>query len=89
LYVDHAESNRNTEQVKKQKNLVKFGKNVQYLRLKRGWSQELLADKADCHRNYIGFIERAERAASIEKAIAIAKALGCSSNEIFKGLIRH
>ena len=31
---------------------------IQALRMKRGWSQETLAEIAHVHRNYIGIVER-------------------------------
>jgi XRE family transcriptional regulator, regulator of sulfur utilization len=38
-------------------------------------SQEKLAEKADLHHNYIGELERGEKAATIDTLVKIAKAL--------------
>ena len=64
-----------------------FGENVRRLRLAKGLSQEDLAELADCHRNYIGYVERGERNISLTKIVNIASALGCSCQELFQGLI--
>jgi transcriptional regulator with XRE-family HTH domain len=38
-------------------------------------SQEKLAEKADLHHNYVGELERGEKAASIDSILKIARAL--------------
>ena len=38
-------------------------------------SQEKLAEKADLHHNYVGDLERGEKAASIDSILKIARAL--------------
>ena len=38
-------------------------------------SQEKLAEKADLHHNYVGELERGEKAASIDSLLKIARAL--------------
>jgi transcriptional regulator with XRE-family HTH domain len=58
--------------------LIKFGQRVKQERLKRGLSQEDLADKAGVHRTYIGMIERAEKNITLENIEKIAIALGIS-----------
>ena len=35
-----------------------FGAAVRHLREAQGWSQELLAEKADLNRSYLGEVER-------------------------------
>jgi transcriptional regulator with XRE-family HTH domain len=45
-------------------------------------SQEKLAEKADLHHNYIGELERGEKAASIDSLLKIAKALGVKVREL-------
>jgi len=42
------------------------GKRIRRERLKMGWSQEELAEKADLHPSFIGQIERGLRAASFK-----------------------
>lgn len=64
----------------------KFGKQVRNLRRERGWSQEDLADNSGVHRTYIGAIERGEQNVSIDNIIKLAKALGVSLEQLFKGL---
>lgn len=52
-----------------------FGQIVRKLRLKRGLSQEELADRCGLHRNAIGLLERGERMPSIETIFGIAYGL--------------
>lgn len=59
----------------KSKLLFRFGNKVREARLKRGYSQEQLADLAGLHRTYIGMIERAEKNITLENIGKIAKAL--------------
>lgn len=64
----------------------KFGKRVRKLRLERGLTQEALGDKAGFDLTYIGRIERGEITTSIIAAEMIAKGLGISLEQLFKGL---
>jgi transcriptional regulator with XRE-family HTH domain len=61
--------------MKKEAALVKFGIRLREERLKRGLSQEKLAELADVNRNYIGIIERAEKSVTLRNMVKIAKAL--------------
>ena len=45
-------------------------------------SQEKLAEKADLHHNYIGELERGEKAASIDSLLKIAQALGVNVRDL-------
>jgi len=64
----------------------KFGKRVRQLRLERGLTQEALGDKAGLDMTYIGRVERGEQNTSIVVAEMIAKGLGISLEQLFKGL---
>lgn len=66
--------------------LEKFGRKVREERLKRGLSQEELAEKAGLHRTYIGMIERAEKNITLINIAKLAKALQMSLDELMKGI---
>ena len=51
-----------------------------------GYSQEILAEKADLHRNYIGEVERGEKTISVDALMRIATALKVSIHDFFPGL---
>jgi transcriptional regulator with XRE-family HTH domain len=42
-----------------------FGTTVRQLREQRGWSQELLAERSDLNRSYIGELERGQAIPSL------------------------
>ena len=52
-----------------------MGETIRSYRRTARMSQEKLAEKADLHHNYIGEIERGEKAATIDTLLKIAKAL--------------
>ncbi len=52
-----------------------LGETIRVERIKQGFSQEDLAEKANLTRNYIGQIERAEKRIHLETLAKIAKAL--------------
>lgn len=37
---------------------------------------------ADCHRNYVGLVERGEQNLTVDSLVRIAKALNCKVSEI-------
>ncbi len=63
--------------------LIKFGEKVRSERLKRGLSQERLADLANLHRTYIGMVERAEKNITLLNIDKIANALGITIYDLF------
>lgn len=62
--------------------LKKFGERVREERIKQGFSQETLAEKAGVHRTYIGMIERAEKNITLANIEKIARALEISISEL-------
>ena len=66
--------------------LVKFGKKIREVRIKRGLSQEALADIANVHRTYIGMVERAEKNITLVNIQKLSKALKIDINELFDGI---
>jgi transcriptional regulator with XRE-family HTH domain len=68
------------------RNLVILGNRVRELRQGRGLSQELLADMAQVHRNYVGLIERGERNMGVGYLIALARAMEVTPAAFFENL---
>lgn len=62
--------------------VIRFGKRVREERIKRGLSQEQLAELANVHRTYIGMIERGEKNISLLNIERIAEALKTSVSEL-------
>ena len=60
-----------------------FGLKVQELRKRNGLSQEDLAFKVGVDRSYMGFIERGEKNATLDKIIKIAKAFNIKVKDLF------
>ena len=61
---------------------IQLGLNIQAARRSKGFSQEALAHLADIDRGYIGKIENAKNAASIDMVEAIADALGIEARDL-------
>lgn len=53
-----------------------FARNLREARLACGYSQEVLAERAELHRTYVGSVERGERNVSIDNMERLAKAVG-------------
>jgi transcriptional regulator with XRE-family HTH domain len=47
-------------------------------------SQEALAELVECHRNYVGLVERGEQNVTIDMLARFARALKCTVTEIVK-----
>jgi transcriptional regulator with XRE-family HTH domain len=63
-----------------------LGENVRAERIKAGFTQEELAEKADLARNYIGNVERAEYKVTLEALARIAKALKLTIHDLTRGI---
>jgi len=64
----------------------KLGKRIAELRRKRGFSQEGFAGECGFHRSYMGAVERGEKNITLAMTNRIAKTLGISLSELFKGV---
>lgn len=62
----------------------KLGENIRKARKQRKISQEELAFRISSARNYVGCIERAEKAPSIAMVFEIASALDLNVEDLFK-----
>ena len=63
-----------------------LGGNIRLYRLKAGLSQELLAEKADLHRNYVGDIERGEENVSVDALVRLASSLRVKVADLVHGI---
>ena len=63
-----------------------IGNNIKTKRKEHNISQEELGFNVSSTRNYIGCIERGEKAASTAFLFDIAKVLDCSLQDLFKGV---
>ncbi len=61
----------------------KFGQRIQELRKDRNMTQEDLAGEVGVDRSYMGFLERGEKNATLDKIGKIAKALHVDLKELF------
>lgn len=61
-----------------------IGRRVRDLRRRQQLSQELLAERAGLHRNYVGSLERGERDVGIVALAKLAAALELSLSEFFQ-----
>ena len=62
--------------------LVALGREIRRRRKAISLSQEQLAEQADLHRNYVGFLERGERNPSFTTVMKLARSLGVSAAEL-------
>ena len=64
----------------------RVGATIRALRLKKGWSQDVFADRSGLNRAHVGEIERGESNVTIQTLKVIADTLGVRIVELFKGL---
>lgn len=65
---------------------IEIGNRIRQLRLKKGFSQEKLAELSDLNTSYIGQIERGEKNPSVDTVHSIALALETDLAEFFQNL---
>ncbi|MBU0676856.1 MAG: helix-turn-helix domain-containing protein [Verrucomicrobia bacterium] len=62
----------------------KLGDAMRARRRELGLSQEALAEVVDCHRNFVGRIERGEQNPTVDMLVKFASALKCSVTDLMK-----
>jgi transcriptional regulator with XRE-family HTH domain len=65
---------------------IRIGKRIRALRLKRHWTQEMLADHAVLGRVYLSEIENGRKEVCVRTLERIAKALSVPLSEFFEEL---
>lgn len=73
-----------TRQAKTADPRIAFGRAVRNLRLRKGLSQEGLAEIAGIHRTYMGDVERGTRNIALVNMTRIAHALGVPLSELLR-----
>lgn len=66
--------------------LAQFGQCLQNARIKRGLSQEKLAEAANLDRTYISLLERGKRNPSLLCLASLCRALNMSISEFFQSI---
>ena len=66
-----------------------IGRRIQELRLRKGLSQEKLAERCNLSVSYISYIESAKREASLEVLVDIGNNLGVTVNNFLKGYQKY
>lgn len=68
---------------------VEFGKRLRAKRQEKGFTLEVLAEKADLAISYVASVERGERNLGLENIVALANALNISASELLPGAHHH
>jgi transcriptional regulator with XRE-family HTH domain len=61
-----------------------LGQTIRRHRLAAGLSQEALAERAELHRNHVGFLERGERSPTVDVLARVGAALGVPAWALLK-----
>jgi transcriptional regulator with XRE-family HTH domain len=63
-----------------------LGRRIRELRLKRGWTQDVFADKSGFHRAQVGAFERGEMNITLASLLLLAQTFKVKMVDLFKGL---
>ena len=66
---------------------LKAGRKIKQLRINAGLTQSQLAEKLDCSYNYISYVERGKKRATVDFYISAANFFQVALDEIFKDSI--
>ena len=64
--------------------LENLGMSLKHIRLEKGLTQEMLAEKVGIHPTYVGKIESGKNNVSIKMLFKISRALGVKLSDIFE-----
>ena len=81
----HAATHSTVERVP-QHQLEILSRNLKRLRARRGWSQEILAERAEISPRYLQFIEAGDFGCSLAVLLRLRRALRCSWNRLLEGV---
>jgi transcriptional regulator with XRE-family HTH domain len=63
-----------------------LGATVRRLRVERGWSQDVMADRSGLHRAHVGEIERGETNVTLQTLKTLADTFHVRITDLLKGL---
>ena len=69
--------------------LQTIGKNIRSIRLSRGITQEIMAEKLNKSINFVSLLEKGSSGASLQTLVDICNILQVDANSIFKGLLTY
>jgi transcriptional regulator with XRE-family HTH domain len=64
----------------------RLGSRIRELRLKRGWTQDVFADKSGFHRAQIGAFERGEMNLTLASLLLLAQTFKVRVGDLFRGI---
>lgn len=67
--------------------LRRFGENLWWVRTRRRFSQEVLADRAQIHRTQISSMETGQRSLMLPTFVALAAALEVPTEKLLEGIV--
>jgi len=65
---------------------LRLGVRIRDLRQKRGWTQDVFADKSGFHRAQVGAFERGEMNLTLASLHLLAQTLGVRVIDLFRGI---
>ncbi len=69
--------------------LIAVGKRIKMIRMRRGMTQEELAEKVDLSVTHMSVVERGKKGLKLETLVNIANALDVSPNELLQDVALH
>ena len=64
----------------------RLGTRLRELRTKRGWTQDVFADKSGFHRAQVGAFERGEMNITLASLLLLAQTFKVKVGELFRGI---